>query len=149
MTYEEFRKIVEDTDSYSINENSSSLYVTWANCSNWSIRISKDVGNYVQCTNQVFRKEDYDLIRAALKLAETPLDKREPEKRYFLRHKFLITELSNERAYLVFKNDVYYAGLPIFFKKQEAQFTKKEIEEIKNKYDVTLEDFEMVEVKDE
>lgn len=149
MTYQEFRKIVEDTEGYYIDENMSSIFVNGINCASWCIRISKNVENFTQFKDRAYRKDDGDLIRAVLELAETPLGKREPEKRYYLKHKFIVPKFRSSRAYLILNYDLYYLGSLNRFSDHQSIFTKKEIEEIKKKFDVTLEDFEMIEVEDE
>lgn len=150
MTYEEFKKIVEDTGKYYVTEDDNSVFVTMNHFSKWSIRISQRINNFTEFQIDAYGKNDGDIIRTVLEFAETPLEKRGPKKRYYLKHKFMVSELSNSRAYLILKNrDEYYLGSIILCDKQQATFAKKEIEEIKNKYDVTLSDFELVEVEDE
>lgn len=148
MTYQEFKKTVEDTGEYYVTEDEQSVFVTKTNRSQWSIRISKNVEAFIEFNISTYGKTDGDLIRAALKLAETPLDERVPEKRYCLRHKFLVSTLNVLGTYLIDRNNVYSLGLLDYYPDHQTQFTKKKIEEIKNKYDVTLEDFEMIEVED-
>lgn len=113
MTYQEFKKIVEDTGKYYVTEDDESVFVARNNVTRWSVRVSKNIEEFIEFAIDTYGRNDGDLIRAVLELAETPLDEREPEKKYYLLHA-----------------------------------TKKEIEDIKKKYDVTLEDFEMVEVED-
>lgn len=149
MTYEEFRKIVEDTGKYYVTEDEQSVFVTKTNHSHWSIRISKNVEAFIEFNFASYGKNDGDLIRAALELAETPLDEREPEKRYCLRHKFIVPMFGGFRAYLVSDDGLYNLSSPTTFNKRKKTFTKKEIEDIKNEFGVTLEDFELLEVKDE
>lgn len=71
---------------------------------------------------------------------------RELEKKYYLRHKFLALTFSTLRAYLILDRDEYVLGSADFNEKRKTQFTKKEIEDIKNEFDVTLSDFELIEV---
>lgn len=113
MTYKEFKQIVEDTGKYYVTEDEESVFIAEKNRSEWCIRISKLINKFIEFDVVSYGKEGGDLIRAVLELADTPLEKREPEKKYYLLHA-----------------------------------TKKEIEDIKKKYGVTLEDFEMVEVED-
>ncbi len=149
MTYQEFKKIVEDTGEYYVNEDEVSVFVMRKNFSRFSIRISKLIEDVAEFKIDGYGKNGGDLIRAALVLAETPLDEREPEKRYYLRHKLMSSLFDNSKAYLISKTpDVCYLGSIILCDKKQAQFTKKEIEDIKNEFDVTLSDFEMIEVKE-
>lgn len=71
---------------------------------------------------------------------------RELEKKYWLRHKFLTLTFSTLRAYLILDRDEYVLGSADFNEKRKTQFTKKEIENIKKEFDVTLSDFELIEV---
>lgn len=149
MTYEEFKKIVEDTERYVVTEDINSIFVRNKYYADWSIRIAKTIEECLEFKDFIYRSNDIDIIRAALELAGTPLDKREPEKKYYLRHKFLVSTLNVLGTYLIDRNNVYSLGLLDYYPDHQTQFTKKKIEEIKNKYDVTLEDFELIEVEDE
>lgn len=148
MKYEEFKKVVENTGEYYVNEDVESVFITEKNHSKWCIRISKNVRAFIEFAFDAYGKNDGDLIRAVLNLAETPLDEREPEKKYYLRHKFIISMYSHLRAYLILNYDVYYLGSPNQYPDHQSTFTKKEIEGIKNKFGVTLSDFEMIEVEE-
>ena len=149
MTYQEFKKAVKDTGEYYVTEDEQSVFVTKNNFSKWSIRISKMIEEFIEFAFDAYGSDDIDLIRAVLELAETPLEKREFEKKYYLRHKFLVSTLNVLGTYLIDRNNVYVLGLLDYYPDHQTQFTKKKIEDIKNKYGVTLEDFEMIEVEDE
>lgn len=92
-----------------------------------------------------------DNVRANLldvmnKLAETPLEEREKEKKYYLKHRFL--ENGNCR-YLNYDKEFQelYLNDRAQFGEIQTQFTQKEIDEIKERYDTTLDDFEQIEVE--
>ena len=144
MTYEEFKAAVEDTGKYYVTEDIDSVFVIRKNFSSGSIRISKNVVAFIEFKFDAYGKDEADLIRAVLELAETPLEKREPEKKYYLKHKFLGTP---PEVYLNIYEGEYLILNSIETKEAQTTFTLKEIEDIKNKYDVTLEDFEMIEVE--
>lgn len=146
MTYQEFKKIVEDTGKYYVTEDKESVFVTRNNVTRWSVRVSKNIEEFIEFAIDTYGRKGGDLIRAVLELAETPLNKRELEKKYYLRHKFIVPMFSCFRAYLVSDDGLYKLSSPTTFNKRKKTFTKKEIEDIKNKYGVTLEDFEMIEV---
>ncbi len=82
------------------------------------------------------------------KLAETDPDDRGEEKKYYLRHKW-IGRKSPSGDYLNYCNN--YDEYQMYGKEDGAlytpQFTQAEITEIKERFNTTLEDFEMVEVK--
>ena len=71
---------------------------------------------------------------------------RESEKKKYLRHRFLEANLFN---YL--NLDYGFQELSLNSKSQihrQTQFTQKEIDEIKEKYDTDLKDFEIIEVEE-
>ena len=83
------------------------------------------------------------------KLAETDPSEREEEKKYYLRHKW-IGRKSPSGDYLNYCD--YYDEYQMYSKGVGAlytpQFTQAEINEIKERFNTTLEDFEMVEVEE-
>ena len=91
-------------------------------------------------------EELFDLI---VEYANTPVKDREEEKRYYLRHKWLNNKNTNY-LHLNEENNFYdlsvYKSLEAW--KAQLQFTEKEIEEIKEKFDTGLSDFELVEVEE-
>ena len=93
-------------------------------------------------------EKDFNMIKAAVEFAETPLEDREEEKKFYLRHKWLNLDTYN---YLHLDVD---DGSCMLNDNEEFSFTKiklteKEIEEIEEKFDTDLKDFELVEVVDE
>ena len=93
------------------------------------------------------KEELFDLI---IKYAKTPIDEREEPKKYYLRHRWMRNE---KLKYLELdtQNDEWYLGhkYDTTFVTAKNEFTLKEIEEIKEKFDTDLSDFELVEVKSE
>ena len=91
------------------------------------------------------REKVFDL---AVEYAKTPVEDREEEKKFYLRHKWLNLDTDN---YLHLDVD---DGSCVLDDNKEFSFTKiklteKEIEEIKEKFDTDLADFELVEVVDD
>lgn len=93
------------------------------------------------------------LFALIFQYACTPIkDRKEKEKKYYLRHKWI----GNKRNYLIkpkmecksytFQNFDNSHERPTT---ERAKFTEKEIEEIKEKLNTNLEDFELVEVENE
>lgn len=146
MTYNEFKEIDKGKLSYLITEDEDWVYVNFGLNNRTVITISKTKMNSYSIDVAIESEDGDRLIRAVLALAGTPLDKREPEKKYYLRHKFLALTFSTLRAYLILDRDEYVLGSADFNEKRKTQFTKKEIENIKKEFDVTLSDFEMIEV---
>lgn len=75
----------------------------------------------------------------------TPIKEREEEKKYYLKHKWLI---DGERRYLnlyVYKNE-YEINSDANLAEFKTQFTQAEIDDIKRKFNTKLEDFELIEV---
>lgn len=78
----------------------------------------------------------------------TPLEEREEEKKYYLRHKWLANNNLNYLNLYITKNEYDLesnSNLECF----KTQFTKAEIEEIKERFNTSLDDFEQIQVKDE
>ena len=78
----------------------------------------------------------------------TPLEEREEEKKYYLRHKWLTNNNLNYLNLYIIKNEYDLesnSNLECF----KTQFTKAEIEEIKERFNTSLDDFEQIQVKDE
>ena len=94
-------------------------------------------------------EKDFNMIKAAVEFAETPVKDREEEKKFYLKHRWLDGE--NEANYLNFETSGFYYSLDSKFEVSWAKtkFTLEQIEEIKEKFDTDLADFELVEVVDE
>lgn len=92
------------------------------------------------------------LFALIFQYASTPIKDREDRTRYYLRHKWV----GYKRNYLIkpkmecksytFQNFDNSHERPTT---ERAKFTEKEIEEIKEKFDTDLSDFELVEVEDD
>ena len=113
------------------------------------IAIREGIENRIFFNINYCNEKDLNMIKASLEYAETPPEDREEEKKFYLKHRWLDGE--NEANYLNFEISEFYYSLN---SKPEAswaktKFTLKEIEEIKEKFDTDLADFELVEVKDE
>ena len=95
--------------------------------------------------NEEVMEKLFDLL---IEYAKTPIEDREEEKKFYLKHRWLDRE--NEANYLNFEIGEFYYSLD---SKPEVnwvktKFTLKEIEEIKEKFDTDLADFELVEVEE-
>ena len=88
----------------------------------------------------------FDLL---VEYAKTSVDKREDEKKFYLRHRYFQDDMGSKKCFCIRINGGYpllkSIAIPIADK---IKFTKKEIEEIKEKFNTDLADFEEVEVGD-
>lgn len=87
------------------------------------------------------------LIHLIVEYARTPVEERKEEKKYYLKHKWLS---DSGRRYLnlyIDKNE-YEINTDSNLAEFKTQFTQAEIDEIKRKFNTSLEDFEIVEVED-
>lgn len=141
MKYSEFREYLKSND-FGMRENDEMIIA------DDQFEISKRV----QCSIWFLRDNieysyEYDLLKKAIELAETPLDEREEEKKYYIRHRF-INELTAQK----YININIFGGVTIrdhlgslYYK---TKFKKAEIEEFKKRFDTDLNDFELIEVED-
>lgn len=90
------------------------------------------------------------MIKAAVEFAETPIEDREEEKKFYLEHRYFRFD-DGSNKYLGIDLARYKADLysKITYRWVNNQFTKKEIEEIKEKFNTDLADFKEVEVGNE
>ena len=146
MKTNELRRIAEEND-YVMTDLIAGLRFTKKDNEN-HITIGSKFENTIWISIQDWCfEEDFKMVKAAIEFAETPIEDREEEKKFYLRHRwlesignrYLITDLGDGYYYLDDKDD-YFAG--------KMQFTLEEIEEIKEKLDTDLNDFELVEAKE-
>ncbi len=88
-----------------------------------------------------------DLLSVMYELASTPIDEREDEKKFYLKHRFLEIDGCNYLNYDYGFQDLNLND-KIQFDEIQTQFTQKKIEEIKEKYNTDLKDFEIIEVEE-
>lgn len=99
--------------------------------------------------NIEWRNQDklFDLI---VEYAKTPIEDREEEKKFYSRHRYFRFDNGSSKYLgmdlLKYKPDLYSK---ITYRWVKNQFTEKEIDEIKEKFNTDLADFEMIEVEDE
>lgn len=88
----------------------------------------------------------FDII---VEYAKTPIEDREEEKRFYLRHR----RICSKSFYLYLQKlsnvaDMMSVRVFDFSGNDDIKFSEKEIEEIKKKFDTDLKDFELVEVEE-
>ena len=143
MKYSEFREYLKGTD-FEIKEDSAKVEVNIGDFG--CVEISKTTRNGIILPFSVEEPEQFELIRKALELAETPLDEREEEKKYYLKHKFINFHTAVEYINLTTTGNVVLSDrLEDHYYK--TKFTKAEIEEFKKRFNTDLNDFELVEVE--
>lgn len=121
------------------------LLVAIVNKNNLS-RISTDFVGWWDISDEDKSK----LLDIIVEFAKTPIENREEEKRYYLKHRWL-TEggfyrfvKHHTKAY----GKKYELASWTYGDTSDMQYTFKEIEEIKKKFDTDLKDFELVEVEE-
>lgn len=89
----------------------------------------------------------YSLFKLIMEYTNTPVEERKEEKKYWLEHRFLE---SNPLKYLNFNRELGIFKLNTITQSEnsQTQFTQEEIDEIKERYNTTLDDFEQTEVKE-
>lgn len=164
MTLNEFKKAIEEWGKSWGIETDVSVEKDWtyiyATRKNEDLSIVEDLGviavisNVKVCTLNFSRLETIDLddaerqtlLEIIKKFASTMLaDRKDKEKKYYLRHRF-IKSLS-EQTYLAKGEKYLWIMNEMKIDADYQQFTLEEIEEIKNKFDTDLKDFEIVEVE--
>ena len=147
MKIKELKRIAKEND-YIISRPSGDFTFKERVGENY-INISGDYENKIWFTIPYFcNKKDFNMIKAAVEFAETPLEERGNDKKYHLKHKWIETEDCNYLNFIV-KDNNYILYSQNHNSLYQTQFTKEEIEEIKRKLNTDLSDFEMVEVEDE
>ena len=147
MNINELKRIAEEND-YELTKSNVDYKLTDKYCEN-NITI-----NYLRkkrlwiSTPFHCDERDFEMIKAAVEFAETPLEDREEEKKFYLRHKWLNLDTDN---YLHLDVDDGSCMLDDDeeFSYTKIKLTKKEIKEIKERFNTDLADFELVEVVDE
>lgn len=98
--------------------------------------------------DECMSKELFDLV---VEYAKTPIKDREEEKKFLIKHKYLVSKaicqvnLARNKE----KNVYRVINCKVDNLVYQVEFTKKEIEELKEKFNTDLSDFELVEVEDE
>lgn len=145
MKYKELEKIAMKADYNIIDDpttfNMRNIY------KNNKISVSKNRVNFIFINNEHCRPEDFEVIKAAMELAETPPEEREEEKKYYLKHRFLDGQQTD---YLNFSREIGLFKLSTMehYDNKQTRFTQEEIDIIKKEYNTTLDDFEQIEVEE-
>ena len=146
MTIDELKRIAEECDyvlsrlygDFKLKRRDGAKYITISGSQKNRIWVS--VTSYCD-------ERDFNMVKAGVKFAETPIEEREDEKKRHLKHlwlsgingDFLNLDLEDGYMYLDDKKNRDY---------KKTTFTQKEIDKIKEKYNTDLSDFEEKEVKE-
>lgn len=155
MKYTEFKdRINEIAHKYNLN-----LKVT-EDVANIYIKMGEMICAYTKKAVLCFINTDFgamyyfnekprvEMLEALCELSKTPFEERREEKKYYLKHRFLVEE--GDCNYLNYDHSLRELNLSDIgqSKSIQTQFTQTEIEEIKEKCDTTLDDFEQIEVEE-
>lgn len=112
------------------------------------IAVNEYATNYMWISNNYHCDEkDFNMIKATMKYAETPTDDREEEKKFYLKHRWMRNINGFSRVLKIdIEDGTADVGIMCPSLGYKNQFTKKEIEEIKEKFNTDLADFKEVEV---
>ena len=155
MTYEEFLKGVDEL-GFVFEDGVYAVWVKNRECRTLArvdkhnlLCVDMNFHSYLVLAPDV-RRNIFDLC---VELAKTPLEERKPVKKYYLIHK-LIGKRNIAYLHLDLNDGSFLTGIESvyinFFEEEhtKVQFTLAEVEEIKEKFGVTLEDWELVEVEE-
>lgn len=150
MTYKEIEKIaIENGWTTTSNATLYRIKKEYEDSTSYIV-IGKFNRNVIFLKNEMCTPGDLIVIKAAIKLAETPTGERIPEEKFYLKHRWMkyAGNKDTEKYYnLNTATNLPYLGSKVQDEENQTEFTKKEIEEIKKKYKTSLEDYELVEVE--
>ena len=148
MKINELKRIAEEND-YEFSKELGYFRFKKRNHTN-DIDISGDVENKIWISMGVIcDDEDFSMIKASVKFAETPIDEREEVKKFYLRHRWFKCTNGDSRYFQIYEPDgTPWLNAMYTVMGYKKQFTLKEIEEIKERFNTDLSDFELVEVEE-
>ncbi|BFL72107.1 hypothetical protein [Anaerococcus nagyae] len=150
MKTKEFKRKVEEL-GFDTNIVQNDIYVEMGYYSFVIARISMVTRYEMDIAYESCYEIDDDikgkLFQLVVAYTSTPIDERGEEKKFYLKHRWIkgcvIMYLYRNEL-----NGYCYLGDKKCRPHRQKRFTLKEIEEIKEKYDTKLEDFEIVEVEE-
>ena len=151
MKINELKRIAEEND-YELTKSLEYYKLTHKYCENY-ISISVMCENKLWILTPTFCGErDFNMIKAAVAFAETPLEDREEIKKYFYEHNSMKTKGGNP-TYLAIRQrpSISYPVLQGSSKdvfEYKVEFTDDEIEIFRKEYGICLDNFEKNEVEE-
>lgn len=147
MKTKEFIKKVEELGFITTNANDC-IYIKNRMCDTCAIVNKYNCYGFNTETEVLYElKEETkkELFELLVEYSSTPIKERKAKKRYYVKHKFLMNETSS--FYLNYKPEdkKYVLSGSLDTIDYKTKFTKQEIEEIKQKFNTSLDDFEIVE----
>ena len=141
MRYKEFIEYLTLNEIY-LEEDKESLIV------DDHIKISKiEEHKIVFLIDNIDLPYEYEMRKKALELAETPLDEREEEKKYYLKYRFINKYTAVEHIERAMTGEAIlsdrHGDLVL-----QTKFTKAEIEVLKKRFNIDLKDFDFIEAED-
>ena len=149
MKINELKRIAEEND-YELRSDLWQHSLKRKGCDTY-ININGKIENRIWVSIvTICDEKDFKMLKAAVEFAETPPEDRVEEKKFYLKHKYFQAHLGKKQYFCIRTSGGYpiLKGYPIT-NVDKFGFTLKEIEEIKEKFDTDLADFELVEVVDE
>lgn len=146
MRTEEFIKRVEEL-GYDVELYPSHVVITTSNISVATVytqRLYEINTRSIVKVELTHKEELFDLI---IKYAKTPIEEREEPKKFYVRHKWMQTVGYNYLTIDIDDNTCCIDNIE-GFDWTKNKFTHEEIDEIKEKYNTDLSDFEIVEVEE-
>lgn len=148
MKTKEFIKRVEEL-GYRINKNGNEIVIM-----RYGFVVARTYTNKIYVINcfgfvNIGLGSESKLFDLIFEYAKTPIDERKEEKKIYLRHRYFRFH-NGSRKYLAIDlvKDKPDLCSKITYRWVKNRFTEKEIEEIKEKYNTDLKDFEPEEVKE-
>lgn len=140
-----FSNVKSNYDLITISANNQVLVEIWTNC-RYAISTISDGHS---CFLNGYDVEE--LYKVCFEYANTPVEDREEEKKFLIKHKYLVSKANCQvnLAKNKEKNVYRVINCKVDNLVYQVQFTLNEIEEIKQKLNTDLADFELVEVKNE
>ena len=92
-------------------------------------------------------KPKYKAASLSFNLEDRKIVWKEQEQKYYIKHKWLEYK-GYEYAGVITRDFIFKLGSEVEDEKRKTQFTLEEIKRIKNVYDTTLEDFEIIPVEE-
>ena len=146
MKTKEFIKRVEEL-GYDVELYPSHVFIKTSNISVATVYTQRLYEIYTRSIVKVELTHKEELFDLIIKYAKTPIEEREEPKKYYLMHKWI---QKNDYNYLTIDLDdtTYYLDDIEGYDWSENKFTHEEIDEIKEKYNTDLRDFDIVEVEE-
>lgn len=149
MTTKEFIKAVENL-GYEAEKDEGWILIKYKEIIIACI-FTKELYRISSCFSYIdFGENAGTLFALIFQYAATPIKDREEEKKFLIKHKYLVSKaicpvnLARNKE----KNIYRLINCKVDNLVYQVQFTEKEIEEIKEKFDTDLKDFELVEVEE-